>query len=85
MKRDIEWIEKLEGGVKRKVRITFPGKGKVKWQFKSSDKQRWDYDSPPTLDDWDTLEDRLEAGYNRRRVPYETLELVRRLRREAGS
>ena len=83
MKRTIEWTERIDAGLKRVVRISFPGKGKVKWRFKRSDEEVWDYDSPPTLDDWETLEEKLAGLYNRRRAPYETLELVRRLRGRA--
>ena len=85
MKRDIEWVEKIEKGVKRKVRISFHGKGKMKWQFKRTDEDRWDYDSPPTADDWEILEEKVESGYTRRRYAYELLELVRKLRKEAGA
>ena len=84
MKADIEWVEKLEGGVKRKIRITFLGKGKMKWQTKRSDEDFWDYDTPPTSDDWDTLEEKVEAFYNRRRTPFKNLELVRKLKKVAG-
>jgi hypothetical protein len=83
VKRNLEWVEKLDGGVKRKVRVSFTGKGRVKWQFQLSDREGWDYDSPPTLDDWETLEDTLEALYRRRRAKYELLESVRELRRKA--
>jgi hypothetical protein len=84
VKRNVEWVEKLEDRVKREVRVSFPGKRQVKWQFKRSDEERWDYDTPPTLDEWDILEERLSGMYNRRRASFETLELVRRLRREAA-
>jgi hypothetical protein len=83
MKRKIEWIDRLDDGVKRKVRVTFPGKSLVKWQFQRSDEGAWDYDSPATADDWEYLEGILEGHYNRRRAKYETLELVRKLRRAA--
>ncbi len=83
MKADIEWVEKLDGGVKRKIRVTFIGKGKMKWQTKRSDEESWDYDTPPSSNDWKTLEDKVEALYNRRRTPYKNLELVRQLRKKA--
>ncbi|MCK5676609.1 MAG: hypothetical protein KAH99_06295 [Verrucomicrobia bacterium] len=83
MKADIEWVEKLEGGVKRKIRITFLGKGRMKWQTKRSDEDFWDYDTPPTSDDWNTLEEKMEALYNRRRTPFKNLELVRKLKKAA--
>ena len=85
MKADIEWVEKLETGVKRKIRITFLGQDKIKWQFKRSDEDFWDYDTPPTSADWNTLEDKMNALYNRRRTPYKNLELVRQLKKGAGA
>ena len=82
MKRDVEWVEKLEGGIKRKVRIKFPGHGKIKWQFKRSDEEQWDYDTPPSPDDWLALEEKMEALYNRRRAPFKDLELAKTMRRK---
>lgn len=85
MKRTIEWVEKVEGGIKRKVRVGFPGHGKVKWQFKRSDEEQWDYDSPPTAEDWSMLEEKVDALYHRRRAPYDVLQLVQQLSRKAES
>jgi hypothetical protein len=82
VKADIEWVEKLDGGVKRKIRITFLGHGKIKWQFKRSDEDYWDYDTPPTAEDWETLEDKAKALYNRRRTPFKNLELIRQLKND---
>lgn len=82
MKRDIEWKEKLDDGAKRIVRVKFPGKGVVKWQFKRSDEELWDYDTSPSADDWTELEDRVHKLYNRRRAAFRDLELVQRLREE---
>ncbi|MCF7847944.1 MAG: hypothetical protein K9M45_03760 [Kiritimatiellales bacterium] len=82
MKRDIEWVEKLEDGIKRKVRIKFPGHGKIKWQFKRSDEAMWDYDTPPSPADWLALEEKMEAFYNRRRAPFKDLELVKMMRKK---
>jgi len=84
VKADIEWVEKLDDGVKRKIRITFLGKGKMKWQTKRSDEERWDYDTPPSSEDWNTLEEKVEALYNRRRTPFKNLELVRQLHKKAS-
>ena len=84
MKRNIEWKEHLSGGVKRTVRITFPGQGKVKWQFKRSDEEMWDYDTPPSSEDWKNLEEKMEALYTRRRAPFRDLELVKALRKNNG-
>ena len=84
MKADIEWVEKTDG-IKRKIRITFIGHGKVKWQFKRSDEEMWNYDTPPSASDWDTLEEKMEALYNRRRASFKNLELVRKLKKEADA
>lgn len=85
MKADIEWVEKLDGGVKRKVRITFLGKGKMKWQTKRSDEEFWDYDTPPSSSDWNHLEEKMASLYNRRRTSFKNLELVRKLKKGAGA
>lgn len=85
MKADIEWVEKLDGGVKRKIRITFIGHDRIKWQFKRSDEEFWDYDTPPSADDWATLEDKMDALYNRRRTTFKKLDLVRKLKQKAGA
>jgi len=85
VKADIEWVEKLDDGSKRKTRITFLGHGKIKWQFKRSDEDGWDYTTPPSDDDWNTLEAKMEALYNRRRTSFKNLELVRHLKKQAGA
>jgi carbonic anhydrase len=85
VKADIEWVEKLDDGIKRKIRITFLGKGKMKWQTKRSDEEMWDYDTPPSPADWENIEEKVDALYHRRRTPYKNLELVRQLRKKAGA
>jgi hypothetical protein len=85
VKADIEWIERLDNGLKRKIRITFLGKGKMKWQTKRSDEEYWDYDTPPSSADWDTLQDKMDSLYNRRRESFKNVELVRKLRKNAES
>ena len=82
MKRDIEWKEKLDDGVKRVVRVKFLGQGNLKWQFKRSDEDRWDYDTPPTSEDWETLVEKVDALYHRRRAALKDWDLVKRLKEE---
>lgn len=84
MKRDIEWKERLDDGMKRIVRVKFPGKGVIKWQFKRSDEEVWDYDSEPTSEDWAELEDRVDKLYHRRRAAFRDLELVQKMREKHG-
>ena len=81
MKRDIEWTERLDDGVKRTVRIAFHA-GKIKWQFKRSDEEMWDYDTPASAEDWAALDDKIEALYQRRRASYKDVELVRAKRKK---
>jgi len=85
MRRQICWVDKLEDGVKKETRVSFPGNNVIRWQFKRSDRSEWDYDSTPTLDDWDALLLRSEGRYNRRRMPFDDLESVRRGREKAAS
>lgn len=85
MKRDIEWVDKLEDGMKRTVRVRFPGNGKIKWQFKRSDEDQWRYDTPPAIEDWETLEKKIDALYHRRRAAYKDLQLVQQFRKESES
>ena len=84
MKRDIEWKEKLDGGVRRVIRVKFPGNGQVKWQFKRSDEEHWDYDTPASPEDWEYLENKVDQLYHRRRACLRDWELVKRLRKENG-
>ncbi|HEY5653831.1 MAG TPA: hypothetical protein VIR63_05630 [Pontiella sp.] len=84
MKADLEWVEKLENRLKRKTRITFIGHDQIKWQFKRSDEEFWDYDTLPSEEDWQALEDKIDSLYHRRRQPYKHLELVKKLKQEAG-
>lgn len=85
MRADIEWVEKLENRIKRTVRITFPGHDQIKWQFKRSDEEFWDYDTPPSAEDWEALAAKMDSLYHRRRQPYKHVELVQKLKKEAGA
>ena len=78
-------MERLENRIKRKVRITFVGHDRIKWQFKRSDEDSWDYDTLPTPADWETLEMKIDALYHRRRAPYKHLELVKKLKNKAST
>ncbi len=84
MKRNIEWKETLDEGVRRTVRVLFPGQGKVKWQFKRADEEPWDYDTPPSSEDWKTLEEKVSKLYHRRRCALRDWEAVKTLRKKHG-
>lgn len=60
----ISWTVRLpDEGVKRETRVHVSQR-QLKWQFKRTDQETWDYDSPPETADWDMLEDvlRRRAG-----------------------
>lgn len=84
MKRDIEWKEKLEDGVKRTVRITISMNAGINWRFKRSDEELWDYETPASPEDWQILEEKVDALYNRRRATHKEVELVRAERKKHG-
>lgn len=81
MQRQVCWVEKLEDDAKREVRVGVQG-GQVKWQFKLSTELKWDYNTPPTLADWDNFMERMENRYQRRNIKLSDLELVRRLHKK---
>ena len=68
--------------MKRFTRVKFPGNGVIKWQFKRADEERWDYDTPPTAEDWKTLEEKVDKLYHRRRAALRDWELVKKMREE---
>jgi hypothetical protein len=65
--------------------VLFPGGGKIRWQQKRTDQELWDYDFTPSDEDWQSLEENMEARYRRRNVPLKNLELVRELRNKKGT
>ena len=78
MRRQIAWVEKLEDGSKRQIRVTFRGRNGIKWQFKHSAAPIWDYDTPPSQADWAVLLQKVENRYRRGRgATFNDLELVR--------
>ena len=62
MRKNIEWTERLDDGVKLSVRVSFPGRRQVKWEFKRSDEDGWDSTSRPSPDQWETLEVSVSAA-----------------------
>ena len=64
MKNNISWTRRCEDGVKREIRVLGTAHH-MKWQFKRADEEQWDYDSEPTTEEWDTLEEILERRVNR--------------------
>jgi len=81
MNRPVEWNSKLPDGGKRRVRVSFFS-GKLKWQFQL-DGEPWDYDSPPTMEDWETLKADIYNRYQRRRATQKEWDLTQKLYREA--
>ncbi len=82
MRRPIEWVEKLPNAVKRTVRVALSPRN-IKWQFKFSDRENWDYDTLPSPADWDHLVGEVEQRYHRRRFSHQDLEYVKKCREMA--
>ena len=83
MRNRISWTVKCEEGGKRETRVQVSPRS-LRWQFKRSGDEAWDYDSDPTREDWDMLVDVLRRRAARGRDTV-TLENVPRLRAEAGA
>lgn len=83
MNNHISWTIKLPDGVKRETRVHVSLRA-LKWQFKRSDQERWDYESAPTEADWDMLENILARRAGRGRAP-KVLPAVRKMRAQAGA
>ncbi len=83
MKRKISWTRRAADGVKREVRVVV-SRGDIKWQFKRADEERWDYDSAPTEEEWDILEEILKRRMHRGRG-INLMESVRKLRKADGA
>jgi hypothetical protein len=83
MRNNISWTVKLPDGLKRETRVHVNLRA-LKWQFKRSDQGQWDYDSAPTAEDWDMLEDILSRRAGRGNAP-KALPAVRKLRAKAGA
>jgi hypothetical protein len=84
MSKPVCWVERMEDGVKREVRVTFAGARSIRWQRKRADEDRWTYDYAPTPGDWDRLLELMENRYRRRSVSWKLMELARAARAEAA-
>jgi carbonic anhydrase len=80
MKRQIKWVDK-SGDVKRELRVTFLSGDQIKWQFKRADCASWDYDTPPSDEEWAELQQKVENRYQRGSAQVKDVELVKKLRR----
>lgn len=82
MKTKLSWTLRDEDGVKRETRVEVTA-GKIKWQFKRADEERWGYDRLPVAQDWDELEEIMERRRGRGRA-IKMSEVIQRARRKAG-
>ena len=82
MKKILSWTVRLEDGIKRETRVQVHARD-LKWQFKRYDEEQWDYDTPPSSDDWDRLEDILRRRAGRGRAVH-LLDDIRKLRMKSG-
>lgn len=82
MKTKLSWTLRDEDRVKRETRVEVTS-GKIKWQFKRADEEKWDYDRNPVAQDWDELEEIMERRLGRGRA-VKMSEIIKRARLEAG-
>ncbi len=83
MRRPVQWVERLEEGVRLEVRVTFHGTRGLRWQSRRSDAGRWVYDFEPTAEQWDRLARKVEDRYRRRAAAWEDVLRVRAWRAAA--
>lgn len=76
MRRPIGWIDKNWEGGKRQVRVSFRGET-IKWQFLPAGEVVWDYDSKPTEENWQELEEKIENLCQRGYLYQKELELAK--------
>lgn len=77
MRRPINWKEQTDDGLTRKVRVSVSARN-IKWQFQLQGEERWDYDTPPSEQDWLTLEEKLQNRWQRGQFCQAEIDLVRR-------
>ncbi len=77
MRRPIGWKDKTEAGLRREVRVSFHAE-RVKWQFLVEGAEKWDYDTPPTEEDWMRLEGHLADRWQRGHCLEAEMDLVKR-------
>ena len=84
MHNRISWTIRLpDEGVKRETRVQVSQRA-LKWQFKRWGEEKWGYESPPTAEDWDRLEDVLRRRANRGNS-VKLLDAVKAMRAKVGA
>lgn len=76
MRRPISWTEKTPEG-KKEIRVAVTA-DTVKWQFLFPGAEKWDYDTPPTEEDWLTLEEKIANLMQRGHFFQAELDLVKK-------
>ncbi|MFQ3670940.1 MAG: hypothetical protein SNJ84_05735 [Verrucomicrobiia bacterium] len=75
MIRQICWNEKNDDGTKTEIRVDFFARS-IKWQFKPTGADRWDYQRSPTRAQWEELLNQVSRRYQRGRARIDDLHLV---------
>ncbi|MDZ4817163.1 MAG: hypothetical protein SGI71_12980 [Verrucomicrobiota bacterium] len=77
MRKEINWRTRREDGSSYEVRV-HRWAGVFRFQFKEKGSALWNFDQPPTKEDWETLLDALERRLNRKQATYEEIEEVKK-------
>lgn len=82
MRRKHDWIERLEDGGKREMRVTRTG---PVWRFQSKlrEDEDWTYHDAPSIKDLETFREVLERKYRRNRASYDDVKIADRMISEA--
>lgn len=85
MRREVTWVEKLPGRIKREVRVQIHG-GNLYFRETFSDREGWNESMEPTEEDWEHLLDAVQRNYQRGKAKREEVELVlkRKVARKRG-
>lgn len=79
MRRPICWVDRECEEGKREVRVSFHG-DTIKWQFLPNGAEQWDYDSKPSEENWNQLQQKLADLWQRGHTCNAEMELVKKLR-----
>jgi len=78
MRRPIGWIDKNGPDGPREVRVSFRAED-IKWQFLTKGNVNWDYDTPPSEENWQELEEKLLQLIQRGHIFDRELAITRKL------
>lgn len=77
MRKNIGWQD-FQDGIRYEIRVRFAGGGRIRWHRMAKHLAQ-EETFEPTAAHWATLLSKVKARYQRRQIPYKTVQLVARL------